>query len=219
MSGDAGHVVVDAVIFDMDGTLLDSERLYREVFLAAAAARGHDLAPRYDAFIGRSSAACRALLAEWHPELDYEQVAAEAHLLWKQRAPDDVVPVKDGVHAALDRLDALRLGRAVATSTPGVRARAKLAATGLLPRLAAVVGGDEVETPKPAPDIYLEAARRIGVDPRRCLAIEDSPTGFAAARAAGCFTILVPDLISPPADALHVLDSLHILAERLDALL
>jgi beta-phosphoglucomutase-like phosphatase (HAD superfamily) len=125
------------------------------------------------------------------------------------------VPLKDGVHVALDRLDVLKLPRAVATSTSGGRARAKLAASGLLPRFAAVVGGDEVPAAKPAPDLYLEAARRIGADPRRCLALEDSVIGFTAARAAGCITVMIPDLLAPPHADWPVLDSLHAVAALL----
>jgi HAD superfamily hydrolase (TIGR01509 family) len=211
----AAHVTIEAVLFDMDGTLLDSERIYREVFIAAALLHGHDIAPRYDCFIGLTNADCHALLREWHPGIDYARVSAEARRMWYERCPGDAVPLKEGVHAALDRLDALRLPRAVATSTVAARAHAKLEACGVRARFAAVVGGYEVRAGKPAPDIYLEAARRIGADPRRCLAIEDSPTGFAAARAAGCVTVMIPDLLAPPEADWPVLDSLHAVAARL----
>jgi beta-phosphoglucomutase-like phosphatase (HAD superfamily) len=203
------------VLFDMDGVLLDSERIYREIFIAAALLEGCDIAHRYDAFIGRSNADCYALLREWHPGVDYQKISAEARRLWDERCPGDAVPLKDGVHAALDRLDVLGLPRAVATSTAGERARAKLGASGLLTRFAAVVGGDEVRAAKPAPDLYLEAARRIGADPRRCLALEDSVIGFTAARAAGCLTVMIPDLLAPPSADWPVLDSLHMVAALL----
>jgi beta-phosphoglucomutase-like phosphatase (HAD superfamily) len=212
---DADHVHVEAVLFDMDGLLLDSERIYREVFIAAALLQGCDIAARYNDFIGRSNADCYALLREWHPGVDYAAISAEARRLWDERCPGDEVPLKDGAHVALDRLDVLGLPRAVATSTAGHRARAKLAASGLLPRFAAVVGGDEVRAAKPAPDIYLEAARRIGADPQRCLALEDSVIGFTAARAAGCITVMIPDLLAPPNAEWPVLDSLHTVAARL----
>jgi len=202
------------VLFDMDGLLLDSERIYREVFIAAALLEGCDIAARYDSFIGRCNADCYALLREWHPGLDYARISAEARRLWDERCPGDAVPLKDGVRAALDRLDALGLPRAVATSTAAARAHAKLSASGLLPRFGAVVGGDEVPAAKPAPDIYLEAARRIGADPRRCLALEDSVIGFTAARAAGCIAVMIPDLLAPPQADSPVLASLHIVAER-----
>lgn len=211
----AMHVEVEAVLFDMDGLLLDSERIYREIFIAAAMEHGYDIAARYDCFIGRSNADCQALLREWHPEIDYALINAETRRMWNARCPGDAVPLKDGVHAALDRLDTLGLPRAVATSTVSVRAHAKLAASGLLPRFGAVVGGDEVKAAKPAPDIYLEAARRIGADPRRCLALEDSVIGFTAARAAGCVAIMIPDLLAPPHADWPVLVSLHAVAARL----
>src|SRR5262249_41249561 len=114
-----------------------------------------------------------------------------------------------------DRLDVLGLPRAVATSTAGGRARAKLGASGLLPRFAVVVGGDEVRAAEPAPDLYLEAARRIGADPRRCLALRDRRIRVTAARAAGCITVMIPDLLAPAPPDWPVLDSLHAVAALL----
>jgi len=103
---------------------------------------------------------------------------------------------------SFDRLDAYGIPRAVATSTRRARAEVKLRQSALLPRFTALVGGDEVAHGKPAPDIYLEAARRLGVPARACLVLEDSDPGVRAALAAGMTPIMVPDLLPPSHDLL-----------------
>jgi beta-phosphoglucomutase-like phosphatase (HAD superfamily) len=87
---------------------------------------------------------------------------------------------------------------AVATSTRRTRACAKLERVALLSRFAALVGGDEIARGKPAPDIFLEAAARLGVQPADCLVLEDSAPGLAGAIAAGMSAIMVPDRAAPP---------------------
>ena len=117
---------------------------------------------------------------------------------------------------------ALAIPRAVATSTRRDRARSKLARASLLPRFHAIVGGDDVARGKPAPDIYVEAARRLGASAARCLALEDSEPGVRSALAAGMTPIMVPDMHPPSADLialdLVVLPSLHDVLAHLAAL-
>lgn len=125
----------------------------------------------------------------------------------------------------LDLLDAHGIARAVATSTQRERAARKLERNGLLPRFDALVGGDDVQQGKPAPDIFLAAARALGVAPARCLVLEDSNAGARAGLAAEMAVVLVPDLLEPDAavialgahcqpSLLEVADQLHALFDR-----
>jgi HAD superfamily hydrolase (TIGR01509 family) len=132
------------------------------------------------------------------------------------------IALKTGLLEILDWLDRENVPRAVATSTRRARAVAKLAHASLLERFDAVVGGDEVPRGKPAPDIYLEAAHRIGVAPSACIVLEDSEPGVLAAFAAGMRPIMVPD-IAPPSPSLAargvtVLASLHEVRAHLERL-
>jgi len=106
------------------------------------------------------------------------------------------------VHALFDTLEALGIPRGVATSTRRSRALPKLEAVGLLARVDQVVAGDEVSRGKPAPDIYLEAAARLGTAPGDCLALEDSNAGVRAGHTAGMHVVMVPDLLAPDDDVL-----------------
>jgi HAD superfamily hydrolase (TIGR01509 family) len=150
-----------------------------------------------------------ALLAGWHAA--YDAIVEREGLM-----------LKPGVVPLIDWLDLHAIPRAVATSTRRERARAKLTRTALLARFSHVVGGDEIARGKPAPDIYVEAARRIDVSPRRCVVLEDSDPGIRAALAAGMTPIMVPDLHAPAADLiaqdLLVLPSLHDVLLHLAAL-
>ena len=106
----------------------------------------------------------------------------------------DDVPLKAGAHAFLVSLDQMDMPRAVATSSSGQKARAILQKTGLMSYIQHVTGGDEVSTGKPAPDVYLDAARKLGIGTGDCLALEDSNNGTTAALAAGMKVIQIPDL-------------------------
>jgi len=190
----------DAVIFDMDGLMLDSERAITACLAQAAREQGHEVQPAFWlSMVGRSDAFCRQLLGDRIGVDATEALLARCHALY-----DDVVaqgiPHRPGIVALLDWLVARGIPRAVATSTKRPLALRKLEAAGLLPRFDAVCTSSDVAHPKPAPDIYLLAARTLGVAPARCLVLEDSPTGVRAALAAGMTPIQVPDLVEPDED-------------------
>lgn len=187
----------DAVIFDMDGLMIDSERV--SIACWAQAAREQQL-PFADDYwlrmVGLGDRDCERLLLQ---TVDAQQVAAlfaRCHDLYEQRTHAGL-PLRPGILELLQLLQAHDVPRAVATSTRQPRASRKLAATGLLPFFEVVVTSSDVRHPKPAPDIYLLAAQKLGKDPARCLALEDSPAGIRAALGAGMTAIQVPDLVHP----------------------
>lgn len=199
----------------MDGLLLDSERIVLEISREASEALG--LAWRREvalAMIGRNTMDNNALLRrEYGDSYPFEAHAAEFGRRYEALIRSGAIPLKPGVHELLDRLDALAIPRAVATSTAHERAVLKLQAVGLFERFNALIGGDEILRGKPEPDIFLAAAAHLKVDPLRCLALEDSNAGARAALAAGMSVRLIPDLLQPDAGVLaagaRVLDSLH----------
>jgi HAD superfamily hydrolase (TIGR01509 family) len=177
---------VDLVVLDCDGVLVDSERPTNafEIELLAELGwplTGPEIAER---FMGRSSA--------------YMVAEIEAHLGpalpegWREKLESrydgvlaDLVPI-DGVVEALDSIDAMGLATCVASSGSQEKMRFTLGTTGLYDRFAGrIFSGEEVEHGKPAPDLFLHAAQRMGVPPARCVVVEDSPFGVEAARAAG----------------------------------
>lgn len=189
----------DAVIFDMDGLLLDTERVALTVFNETCERFG--FAPRLEVFarcLGVNKETSERVLAQ-----GLEGVADPAAFgrAWDEayaaRQALEPAPLKDGVTALLDHLGALGLPAAVATSSATERARAKLDRAGILKRFRTVVGGDQVRRSKPQPDIYLRAAMLLDADPTSCLALEDSENGVRAAIAAGMTVVQVPDIIQP----------------------
>lgn len=186
-----------AVVFDMDGLLFDTEKLYQKAIAAAAAEGGHDLRSVSRQMIGRPIAQSRELLIRIYgpvfPVDDFFDsmfrhfdLLAAAHL-----------PLKPGVVELLDALDTLELPSAIATSSAHNRVLDHLTAHNLDGRFQTVVGHGDYAASKPAPDSYLLAAKRLGVDPRSCLALEDSHNGVRSASSAGMMTVMVPDLIEP----------------------
>jgi HAD superfamily hydrolase (TIGR01509 family) len=214
-----------AVIFDMDGLMLDTESIGQRAWEAVAAAHdsGFDLS-LCRAMIGRNRTDCVALLASHYGN---EQRAESLMAAWAESydAISTAEPIarKSGLDELLDLLDAHGIPKAVATSTRRERAQAKLARTDLLHRFDALVGGDEVALGKPAPDIFIAAADRLGAARSGCVVLEDSEPGVIAAFAAGMTPIMVPDL-HPPSDALLarnllVLRSLHDVARHFEYML
>jgi len=191
---------VDAVVFDLDGVLADSEVWWHEVRddLAAVHGRALDAADHEDC-IGLSSPAWSTLLAE---RLDLplsaeeiQRVVVGAMVARYRQRPAPVIP------GAIPAARALVDGRAVAIASgshPAIIAAA-VAALEIGDLVDAVVSADDVAAGKPAPDVYLLAARRLGVDPARAVAIEDSRNGVQAAHSAGMRVVLVPNGSIPPA--------------------
>src|SRR5690606_910507 len=166
-----------AVLFDMDGLMLDSERVITRCYAQAAAALGHDLPDDYWLqMVGTGDAACRAMLVE------RLGAAAAAELLERSGDAYDAmvdagIPHRPGITALLQWLQRNDVPRAVATSTRNPLATHKLRQAGLAPYFPVICTASDVAQPKPAPDVYLLAASRLGVEPARCLVLEDSPTG------------------------------------------
>jgi HAD superfamily hydrolase (TIGR01509 family) len=193
-----------AVVFDMDGLMLDTERLALRCWTIAIERLGLEFdAALMPAMIGRNSRDSRALVLERHgDDFPIDRLMQASQETYDAMVARDGVAVKPGLVALLDWLDARRIPRVVATSTRRARAEAKLAQANLLAGFAALVGGDEVERGKPMPDIFLLAATRAGVAPGDCIVLEDSEPGVCGALAAGMVPIMVPDILPPSATLL-----------------
>jgi HAD superfamily hydrolase (TIGR01509 family) len=211
--------VPQAVIFDMDGLMLDSETVCRAVWREAASEQGFALSDAmYLDFVGRRTADCEALMERrFGAGFSRPTFQARAADLWHAHVRDYGLERKPGLPELLAALERLQIPKAVATST--VRAEALISLGSLFERFGALAAGDEVRNGKPAPDIFLLAGERLGADPARCLALEDSEAGAIAASTAGMTVIIVPDLKQPSpavaARALAVLPSLHEVAALL----
>lgn len=185
-----------ALVFDMDGLMLDTERLDREIWRAVVDEHGYVLEDSmHDELIGR-----RADEAEAHwrrhfgAQFPFQAARSAAEARWRGHLAAGL-PRKPGLLELLDLLDELRIPRAVCTSTAREKALRSLGE--LVPGFRTLACGDEVVHAKPAPDLYLLVAQRLGLPPDACLALEDSPPGFAAAEAAGMTAVLIPDLVRP----------------------
>ena len=190
----------DAVIFDMDGLLLDSEAVMRRCFETVAAEMEIVLPTgAYEGLIGLNAAASETIMAAYVPADPGVAVFSDAyHALYDEEMHREV-PLKAGALELARHLDDTVMPRAVATSTDEPRARRKLKSAGLLAFMQALAFGNEVANGKPAPDIFLLAAARLGVAPERCVAFEDSRAGVRSALAAGMQVVQVPDLVPPEA--------------------
>lgn len=213
-----------AVIFDMDGLMLDTERLALLAWQEASAALDLGFDPRVARrMIGRNNTDSRALILAHHGEgFPIDALMAAAGEAYEAIVAREGIALKQGLIDLLDWLDREQIAKAVATSTRRSRALAKLQKTGLLPRFCTVVGGDEIARGKPAPDIFLAAAARLALDVDACVVLEDSEPGVRAALAAGIAPIMVPDLHPPSSDLLAlaplVLASLDDVRAHLEAL-
>ncbi len=174
-----------AVLFDMDGTLIDSTPAVERSWLRLAAEEGLEPA-RFQGFHGIPA---MGIIAQVLPEPRW--AAAMQRIVALEIADTDGVVPLPGAVEALAALAADPLTRvAIATSCTRDLALVRIAASGIRAPLV-VVTVDDVERGKPHPDPFLEAARRLGVDPTDCLVVEDAPGGLAAADTAGCATLAV----------------------------
>jgi HAD superfamily hydrolase (TIGR01509 family) len=206
-------------VFDLDGTLIDSEALVLESYMEAA--RRHDVPFTLEQFlslVGRSRENSERSMLEFFGR-DFP--LAQFYAAVSEHIGDRAAPLKPGVAELLDHLDASRLPYALATSSGPGWVNKHFTAHKLGPRFRHVVTRDDVANGKPHPEPYLKASIALGCSPADILAIEDSPTGIRSAHAAGMMAILIPDLIQPDEEtrkhALHVGASLHDILQLLKA--
>ncbi|TDD11103.1 HAD family phosphatase [Nonomuraea deserti] len=194
--------VVRACVFDLDGVLVDSEPVWEEVRRAFVAEHGGAWQPDTQSrLMGMSTAEWAAYLHELGVRMPPAEIARGVvdQMAARYRAG---VPLMAGAVKAVRRL-AERNTLGLASSSPRTLIDVVLDAADLKECFAATVSTEEVARGKPAPDGYLEAARRLDVDPRGCVAVEDSSNGLRSAHAAGMHVIAVPHPRYPPApDAL-----------------
>ena len=186
----------------MDGTLLDTERVAQQAFITTCSELA--VTPRMDLLmrcVGAAEPIARGVIRDGYgPTLDVDAFFAAWSRNFTAVSAVTPAPLKAGVVALLGAVEELGLPMAVATSSRTAHAVEKLGRAGLLARFRAVIGADLVQRPKPDPEVYLKAAAELGVNPRACLALEDSEYGVRAAHAAGMTVIQVPDMTQPTAD-------------------
>ncbi|MCL2840187.1 MAG: HAD family phosphatase [Defluviitaleaceae bacterium] len=212
------------VIFDMDGTLLDTETLSLAGMIEVAKIMGHDM-PReiFEAIMGCNAAYARHyILTQYGADFDYDK----ADILHKEYIDAHIekhgMPIKSGVEVLLDKLELLGIKKCVATSTDKERATHKLTLANLAHRFEVIVGGDEVKESKPNPEIFLKAAAYCQTAPKDCLVLEDTIAGTKGAVSAKMPVIIIPD-IAPltdevKADALKICKDMHEVASIISGL-
>lgn len=196
--------MVKAVIFDMDGLILDTEKLLVKYWCAAANEAGFPM-QREHALNIRSLArkfAIPYLQGIFGEDFDYAKIRGRRMEMMSEYLSEHGLETKPGLNELLDWLNAHHIPAAVATATDFQRTEKYLTEVGVFDKFDKIVCASMVESGKPKPDIYIYAAKQLGLDPSECMALEDSPNGVRSAAGAGCVTVMVPDL-TPPDDELR----------------
>lgn len=187
--------MLKAVIFDVDGTLLDTERIYMQAWKEAAAELGYEIT---DALLRKTRAinvkdAAKIFESEIGNGFSYDKTRAVRVRIAEEIIKQESPILKPGVSELLDYLAEKGIRLSVASSTHLKGTKEHLAESRILDRFEVVVGGDMVTKGKPNPDIFLKAAELLALTPQECIVVEDSPAGIRAAVSAGMKAVLVPD--------------------------
>lgn len=198
---------IRGVLFDMDGLVLDSERLYIRFWMEAAHSLGYPMTLAQA--LGLRS--LNKFHAQAHldrclgPGADYDTIRSKRIELMDVYIAEHGIDPKPGIFELLDALDSRGIPCAITSSSPMDSIRKHLTANGLCHRFTKLCSGHEVPNGKPAPDIYLHGAAELGLRPEECLALEDSPAGILSAYRAGCLPVMVPDQDQPGEETLPLL--------------
>jgi len=197
-----GGLSFDAVIFDADGTLFDTEELMYQVWCEVGADMGLTMTvPEYLHYVGLNRAAVLDVMRERiGADFDGAEFMIRCVARLSQRIEEEGVPLKPGVVEILEFLHEKGVPMGLATSTHRVRTDRRLELCGLGKYFSAVVTGDEVSKGKPDPEIYLKVCEKLGVSPAKGVAVEDSKNGILSAHHAGLPVIIIPDMVPPSAE-------------------
>ncbi len=203
MRGSMTTAPIRAVVLDMDGLMLDTEPMSQVGWVQTFRERGLAFEPyQFHELIGLNVGDARRKITGWYgPDFPFDEVYAQKKLAVDEIIAEGGIPLKPGLSAFLAAVDSLGLKKAVATSTSRQRALYKINLAGVPGTIETLAGGDEVLHGKPAPDLFLLAAERLGIPPAECLAFEDSDPGVMAARAAGMRVVIIPDQKRPSPEA------------------
>lgn len=216
---------ISAVIFDMDGLLLDSETLAMEALVEAGRKLGYDMPDDFcRRMIGAPADQCRKMVTETYgSEFPLQKFFETQEIVLRDMVDNGRLVTKKGVNTLLDLLDEYRIPRAIATSSSRYRTDHHLKLAGIFDRFQSVITRDDVSKGKPNAEPYLTAASALGVSPENCLALEDSYNGIRAAHAAHIRVIMVPDMLPPTEEmkntAFRIENSLEDVAEYLAPIL
>ena len=198
---------IKGVLFDMDGLVLDTEKLYSRFWMESANDLGYPMT--YEQALGMRSlnrtAGQNKLIEYFGPGISYEAVRNHRIELMDAWVNVHGVDVKPGIQELLDYLHAKDILCAITTSSPMDRITRYLSAHGLLHQFDKICTAYDVPKGKPEPDIYLHGAASLGLQPEDCLALEDSPSGILSAYRAGCLPVMIPDQDLPDADTVSLL--------------
>ncbi|MBP3793098.1 MAG: HAD family phosphatase [Ruminococcus sp.] len=213
------------VIFDMDGLMLDTEKLYTRFWKKAAEYYGFEMTDEHILGIRSMAAkfACTNLKGILGDSFDYYAVREKRRELMDEYIAAHGVEKKQGLDDLLKELLQRSIKLAVATATNRERTENYLRQTEVIDYFDVIVTGDMIQNGKPAPDIYQTAAKALGLDCTDCIALEDSPNGILSAYRAGCKPVMIPDLSQPDQDTkallYHCFPSLTDFCDKLDVLL
>lgn len=188
--------MIKAVLFDMDGLMFDTERMYHDAWLELGRRRGLAMTEEIvTGMRGRNRQGCVALCREaFGAQFDFTELRDACVERMEAAIAEKGLPRRPGLDELLEELARRGLPAVLATSTSRATALRYLELAGVNRYFKGAVCGDEVERGKPAPDIFLRAAALAGEAPVQCMVLEDSPNGLRAGAAAGCRAVMVPDL-------------------------
>lgn len=203
--------MIKGAVFDMDGLMLDTEKLLVKYWRQAAAEFGYDMTLEH--VLGIRSLARKysvpKLRGIFGEQFEFEQIRARRIELMNAYIDEHGFDIKKGLFELLDYLRDNGYRIAVATATDRTRAGIYLRRAGAIEYFDEIICGDMVKNGKPEPDIYLTAVEKLGLEPKECAAFEDSPNGIKAAYRAGCRTIMIPDLTQPDDEIKPMLSAVY----------